>query len=296
MLSLVNCKETPSNVEAVALTEPPAVAVATKKVPLKQDFKEYWYNGEAEITSFELSQERYGELRSGTAVLIYVTEDFLPEKQVKADNYSTANVPVLKLNSTKKFNTGIYPYSIMESTFYPVGQETQALKVSASIQEWCGQVYAQINNSERFEVRSHSYFETEADQEFELDKSLLENEIWNIIRIDPDALPVGDLQMIPSLEFCRLRHQPIKAYEVFAKLEKGRYTLTYPQLERKLSIYFNPEFPYDIQGWEESNTLAFSNEPRTLTTKAKRMASMRTAYWSKNANSDLPLRDQLGLE
>jgi hypothetical protein len=130
-----------------------------QKTPLSQEFKSYWYNGEAEISSFKLMQERYGEIREGRAVLIYVTEDFLPDIQVKAENYDPDNIPVLKLNSTKKFITGMYPYSIMQSSFYPVQQQSHALKVSASIQEWCGQVYAQLNNRENFEVLSHSYFE-----------------------------------------------------------------------------------------------------------------------------------------
>ena len=52
---------------------------------LSQTFKDYWYAGKAEITSYKLEQARYGEIRNGKAVLIYVTEDFLPNKQVKAE-------------------------------------------------------------------------------------------------------------------------------------------------------------------------------------------------------------------
>ena len=50
-----------------------------------QQFKDYWYAGKAEITSYKLEQSRYGELRDGKAVLVYVTEPFLPKAQVKAD-------------------------------------------------------------------------------------------------------------------------------------------------------------------------------------------------------------------
>ena len=64
----------------------------TKKHP---KFSEYWYAGKAEITSYKLTQNRYGELHQGTAVNIFVTEDFLPEKQVKADNQNKKNIPVL---------------------------------------------------------------------------------------------------------------------------------------------------------------------------------------------------------
>ena len=112
---------------------------------LTKAFKKYWFAGDAEISSYTLTQSRYGELRSGNAVLIYVTEDFLPNTQVKANNPGENSIKVLKLNATKNFNTGIYPYNIMQSTFQPVYNKSQPLKISASIQEWCGHVYAQIN-------------------------------------------------------------------------------------------------------------------------------------------------------
>lgn len=67
-----------------------------------ENFNQYWYDGNAEITSYKLSQVRYGEIHEGRAVTIFVTEDFLPEKQVKADYQNEKNIPVLKLNSTKK--------------------------------------------------------------------------------------------------------------------------------------------------------------------------------------------------
>ena len=81
-------------------------------------FKSYWYNGEAEITSFDLQQARYGHTYPGQAVMIFVTEDFSKAKQVKLDHPEEAGndrINVLKLNLTKKFNTGIYPYSMMLS-------------------------------------------------------------------------------------------------------------------------------------------------------------------------------------
>ena len=151
--------------------------------PTSEEFKKYWYAGNAEITSFELEQARYGEIHKGTAVLIYVTEDFNPEKQVKADAQRPNNVPVLKLNATKKFYTGIYPYSTMTSTFYPVSNSKHAIKVTASIQEWCGHVFMQLNNRDQFEVQSYSYFEKEADQETSLEKTILEDELWKSLEL-----------------------------------------------------------------------------------------------------------------
>ncbi|RRQ48572.1 septum formation inhibitor Maf [Maribacter algicola] len=266
---------------------------------LPQEFKEYWYSGTAEITSYELEQARYGEIRMGKAVMIYVTEPFLKEKQVKADNASADNIPVLKLNATKKYLTGIYPYSIMTSSFYPVYDNQHALKVSFSAQEWCGHVYAQINNKEDFQVTSHSYFESEADQDFSLKKTILENELWNKLKISPEDLPQGTVQIIPSLEFVRLSHKELKAYDAEATLTNAgdtyTYEIKYPELERTLSITFSNTFPYSIESWSEITKSGFGPNAQLLTSKAKKIKTINTPYWQQNDNKDLYLRDSLGL-
>ena len=269
------------------------------KIPLTDDFKTYWYGGEAEITSYELKQARYGEMRDGKAVLVYVTEPFLADKQVKADGNKEDNVSVLKLNYTKNYLTGIYPYSIMGSSFYPVYDNQHALKLSLSVQEWCGHVYAQINNRIKFEVASHSYFEDEADQSFTLEKTILENELWNKIRINPENLPLGSLKIIPSLEYIRLAHKELKEYKAIATLEKNggtsAYRLNYPELERTLSIRFSTVFPYTIESWEETFVDGFGAKSQKLTTTAEKIKTIKSAYWQKNSNGDVFLRDSLSL-
>ena len=273
---------------------------SNNETSLNDEFKKYWYAGEAEITSYELKQARYGEIRDGNAVLIYVTEDFLPDIQVKADQRKSTNVPVLKLNATKNFNTGIYPYSIMQSTFYPVKDDSHAIKISSSLQEWCGHVYTQINNRDNYEVTSHSYFQGEADQSFALDKTILENELWTKIRINPKNLPQGALQIIPSLEFTRLRHKPIKAYEAKASLiTEGKlqiYTIEYPELQRKLEISFTSDFPYSIEGWKETYISGFGQSAKELTTTATKLQQIKSPYWTKNSNKDEKLREELQLK
>ena len=265
-----------------------------KKRHLSQEWKDYWYAGVAEISSYKPDQARYGELRSGTSTLIYVTEDFLPKKQVKADNQSESNIPVLKLNATKKFVTGIYPYSIMTSTFYPVAQKKHALKVSQSTQEWCGHVYAQLNNRDSFEVTSHSYFESEADQEMSIPKNILENELYTQIRLDPTSLPTGTFKAIPNLEYIRNSHRDLKAYEATATLEIGTYTITYPSLQRSVVIYFSPQFPFTIEGWEE--TFPQGRNGELMTTTAQRIKTIKSPYWSKKSLADEALRKELQLD
>jgi len=268
---------------------------ASSPKPLSADFKEYWYAGVAELNSYSLLQTRYGEVRNGEAVLIFVTEPFNMDKQVKADRPGNTSESVLKLNRVRKFLTGVYPYSIMSSIFYPVADNQHALKVTASVQEWCGHVYTQLNTREAFEIVSHSYFESEGDQTLRLPKTTLEDEIWTKMRLDPESLPLGKLQVIPSLEYLRLKHRPIQAYEASASLsENGQirtYTLTYPQLNRSLEIYFEGAFPYRIEGWKETEGAG----NKIITSQGSRKKSLLTPYWQKNGVTDEILRDSLGL-
>ncbi len=298
-----------NNCNEKSTTEKPALAlnqetvkkeaIKTPKKPLSKEFKGYWYAGDAEITSYKLEQARYGELREGEAVLIYVTEPFLPDAQVKADRSNATNIPVLKLNATKNYLTGIYPYSIMSSTFYPVYDNQHAIKTSLSIQEWCGHVYSQLNNRENFEFTSHSYFEGEADQNTEVKKAILENEIWNKIRLNPKDLPIGEISIIPSLEFFRVRHSPVQAMKATASIKTidgiSNYSIDYGAEGRKLIIHFTEAFPHTIESWSEESRSGYGANAKTLTSKGTKIKSIKTPYWSQNSNKFGFLRDSLGI-
>ena len=271
-------------------------------------FNSYWYQGKAEITSYELEQARYGEIHKGTAVLIFVTEPFSKSKQVKLDNAPIAGddaEDVLKLNFTKKFNTGIYPYSIMNSVFTPtnISGPGQTLKITSSSQEWCGHTFMQLNNqNDEYQVELKSYFETEGDQTFSTEKVYLEDEIWNMIRINPHSLPVGNVKMIPGMIHLRLRHEPFKVQR--AIISKGNlqddqyktYLIKYPEINRTIKIFFSPSFPYEIAGWEEIHLSGFGSSAKPLTTKATKKKTMLLDYWNKNSVEDTYLKKELELE
>lgn len=262
-------------------------------------FKAYWFEGKAELGRYALRQERYGEIREGDAVLIFVSEDFLPDKQVKADSSDRARtgaLPVLKLNLTKKFVTGLYPYSIVTSVFTPLDRSghPRTLKTSTSVQEWCGHVWLQLNlRGNVYHFTGHSYFESEADRRYELPAVVLEDEIWTRIRLAPRTLPTGSIEMVPGGEYSRLRHRDPAVESVTATLSVadgvGTYTLDYPELGRSLTIRFEQAFPHGILGWEER----IAGRPAT---RAERTHVIRTDYWTKNGTGDEALRGQLGLD
>ena len=277
-------------------------------VPLSQAFKDYWYRGKAELTTFHLEQARYGEIREGLATTIFVTEDFSRSRYVKLDYPEQAGddkVKVLKFNLNKKFVTGIYDYTLMQSVFTPVhrDQDPHTVRVTTSNIEWCGQFLTSARlRDEEYEVQYSSYFDGEEDLSVNLPVNWLEDEIWNIIRIQPEDLPIGELQMIPSILTQELIHHALKVERAVAAMSRqdssSVYTIDYPDISRKLIIEFETAFPHRIIAWEETfpSVAGWGMESKLLTTKARRVKYTLSDYWEKKFLKDEPLRQEaLGL-
>ena len=264
-------------------------------------FNAYWYNDKAEIRTYKFSQARYGELYEGMATVIFVTEPFLKSKGVKPDHHKRTKdqIPVLKMNLLKKFGTGIYPYSMMLSTFTPLEESQGMSKASATGQEWCGHIFSQMNKRKNnYEVVSYSYFEEEGDREYVLPDVFSEDEIWSRIRIDYQSLPIGDIQIIPGLYYTRLEQHKHKVEKAIGTLKKGEhqtvYTLTYPKRKRTLEITFSNAFPFEIEQWEE--TYADKRAPdKRLTTTAVLDQSKNIDHWNYNAGQYRSIRKELGV-
>ena len=227
-----------------------------------KDVQAAWAGG-AEISRYELTQVRYGEARDGEAVLIFVREPFLKDRHVKDDS-GRNDFHVLKMNETRSFLTGVYPYSTMVSVFQPLaeGSAGEALKVTTSVQEWCGHAFMQADRREgKIKTEIKSYFEKEDGGAFEeKDPVYLEDEIWTALRIDPLGLPVGKVKMIPSGLSSRLSHRdPVSKLANIRWVngeDKGTvvYEISYPKSGRTLAIEIQKKVPYAIQAWRESDT------------------------------------------
>ena len=273
-----------------------ATASGSATAPNSDAFGDYWYQGQAEISSYALQQARYGEIHEGEAVLIFVTEAHDPETQIKLDREAPDQVTVLKLNMMRKFLTGLYPYSMMSSVFTPVHEpRPMPTKISTSVQEWCGHTYQQLNRTEDgYAMLLRSYFESEGDQTLELEATLLEDGLWNTIRLNPDALPLGSLQMVPGTMFQRLRHVeagpfPAQAQWVEAGAGRRGYQVHYPRLGRTLTIEFDVAFPHVIQSFSETAAGG-------LTTTATRLVTKQIAYWQHHSVADQALRQEWRLK
>jgi hypothetical protein len=185
-----------------------------------QDFWRHWGDGKAELNGYTLKQPRYGALRDGKAVLVFVTEDFSDALRVKADpgRHPAADVyPVLKLNAVRDFQTGIYDYNVMTSAFLRVAPGWPVAKVSFSSQEWCGHVWHQITpRNGRLQGLFHSYFDGEADGTDDLPfpkDGVLEDALPILLRRWNGAyLKAGEARTVPflpSLLWVRLNHRPL---------------------------------------------------------------------------------------
>jgi len=269
-----------------------------------------WNQGKAEVSRYALSQGRYRDNHEGDAVLIFVAEPFSRSKQVKVDDWQAAGddlVNVLKLNHTRNFVTGLYPYSLMLSTFTPLDARTPQppLKITASVQEWCGHVFTQINRrGEGFEIAGYSYFESEGDWKESIRSVLTEDEIWTRIRLSPGQLPTGEIELLPGALHARLTHQalrPAKARAEWIEADpkahdpaKVRgYRVRYTSgSDRVLSLWFERAAPHGIVAWEEAYT-DVAGVP--LTTRARRTHVKWIDYWTRHSNADRALRSELGL-
>lgn len=289
LFSVQNCSEKPA--QSAATTTPssyPAIA-------LPADFNDYWYAGQAELCSYDVTQERYGEIRQAEQVNIFVTEDFSREKQVKLDNPAATpadRTPVLKLNAIRRFHTGIYDYSLMQSVFTPVSGAA-TLKTTTSVQDWCGHVFMQNNlEGDHYRMRGFSYFEQEGDQDIHLPRVMLEDELWTRIRLSPEALSGKELKLLPSALHVRLRHQSGDAQTADIQIDKSEkesvLLLTYRDIPRRLLIRFETTFPHKILGWEEYY------QGQTIS-KGVLKSVRKSAYWAEHDNKHAPLRDSLKL-
>jgi len=257
--------------------------------------RDFWFSG-AELNRYELSQTRYGENHPGHAEFIFVTEPFLTGPQVKDETGEGESVDVFKLNALRTFNTGIYSYRTMTSTFQPLDLAAfpHSLKTNTSVQDWCGQTFQQLNKTDRgWRGELRSYFQKEGDADFELPEVWIEDELWLRLRLDPSSLPTGSFSAVPGALFTRFQHLPVEPLaaeaEILPEEERSRYVIRYPAVGRTLEIEFDSEFPHIIRAWEERSPAGTTRA--TLTHRL-----MNQNYWSENQPRHAKRRELLGLE
>jgi len=182
-------------------------------------FESHWQDGKAELDGYRYTITRYGQLRHGTAVMVFVTEPFSEAKRVKVDD-PAANprdtFEALKLNLIRDFQTGIYDYNTMTSVFVR-SRDYSPAKVSFSSAEWCGHVYEEMLFGPRdIADRYTSYFEDESAQRRlqRMKEGIAEEELFIRLRgLRGEWLRPGERRTVPFLPaafYRRLTHRPLQ--------------------------------------------------------------------------------------
>lgn len=285
------------------------LAILLLAVPASaDDFWAHWGDGKAELNGYRLTQPRYGENRAGTAVLIYVTEDFSDSLRVKADTgrHPKSDVyPVLKLNAVRDFQTGIYDYNVMTSVFARVAAGWPVAKISFSSQDWCGQVWHQLlPRGGAIQGVSHSYFDGEGDGHEEIAvpaDGVYEDALpillrgWGDVYLKPGE--TRDVPYLPSLLSARLAHR---------SLAWGRATIGRAADTRTETV---PAGKFEVVVWtvaEEGGptiTLLFEAKPpyrlvRRSTDQGEDvvlLGSTRLPYWQLNGRGQEKHLKEMGL-
>jgi len=272
-------------------------------------FNNYWYDGNAEISTYELSESRYGELRQGFRVMVVVTEPMRLSTHIKPDRKlpDDQKVRVIKLNDLRKFTTGIYDYSVMTSVFstaenrQPFGNMA-TMKVAFSSQEWCGQVFDRmVRTDSSYEGVLYSYFESEGESSYSFNAAEVETEdnLWLRVReLNGRFLNEGEtrtLNLIPSRWITRKNHTPTelvsatitRAYREFRQTSSGTIEVvpfTWKIGNSQTIVRVEAAYPHRIVEFSERDG-----------SSGKLLVSEREPYWKQNAGSFTAMRQHLGL-
>ena len=282
--------------------------------PFGTEFWQQWGDGKAELAGYDLIMPRYGELRRGVAVAIFVTEPFSDSLRVKADpgRHPESDVfQVMKLNLVRDFPTGIYDYNLMTSVFIALQPARriapgEPAKISFSSQEWCGNVYQQMVVRPPHAIYDvHSYFDGEADQS--------RRQPWRSDGLSEDAIllwarglaapfvkpgETREVSLLPSLLESRLQHASpawktatlsVAAAPQSVIVPAGTFDTEVRSVEiedgRTWTIFVERAAPHRIIRWS-----VIDGEEGQL------VGSDRLAYWKMNGAEFASAVERLGLK
>lgn len=298
------------------------LGAAMAVVPVEGDasppeFGSHWHDGKAELDGYRLTVQRYGQRRSGRAVMIYVTEPFSESRRVKVEDPSrdpADTFDALKLNLVREFPTGIYDYHTVISLFTR-SADFSPVKLAYSSAEWCGQVYEQLDFQRTgITSRLHSYFEGESSTRTleRAPRGVVEDELFILLRgLRGAFLEPGETRTVPFLAspfYRRLTHQPIAWTS--ATLARSRTTERVrvpagtfeadvievrPADGRVGRFHVEQAYPHRIVKWSWTRGAAGSRERLEGTDAGELTGTARLEYWRLQGEGDERYLERLGL-
>jgi hypothetical protein len=281
-------------------------------------FESQWQDGRAELAGYRYAVTRYGERRSGTAVLITVTEPFSDSKHVKVDH--PGRVPgdsfeALKLNFVRDFQTGIYDYNTMVSVFTR-SRNLSPVKISFSSAEWCGHVYEELDfEPRRISDLRRSYFEDESGSRslpWKRD-GVAEDQLFLLLRgLRGPFLRPGETRSFPFLPSpftTRLAHRPMIWSAATATRAASTERVRVPAGSFEADVYTvrvadGREGRFWIEGAHPRRVLKWSwSAPKSQGSRmggdaadqGELKGSARLPYWQLHKNGDERYLAELGL-
>ncbi len=240
---------------------------------------EIWNDGNAEVSTYQARDVKYGIPRTSRAMLIVVAEDLSPERLVKADR--PAGEPrtrrALKLNHVRSIPTGVYIYQQMLSVFLGVDQ-MEPVKLTVSSHEWCGNSFVEWR-SDRGLLSIRSYFESVADQDFSLKPGpavFYDSLPLKLRSLDFSKTTEGRLLLLDSL-FASAPAPPSgrQAHLRVWPVEGRAYRVEVLRGDRRDIFEFDTAPPHRLLRWERS-------DGGLLTL----LDSRRFRYWERNHPGD----------
>jgi len=283
-----------------------------------QQFWKHWGDGNGEIATYATTQSRYGELRTGETVMIFVTEEMSRRTGIKVESEKIPpqdRMPVIKFNRNVKFQTGVYDYSYMTSTFSALSSEMglhplSAMKISHAMTEWCGNYFGMVRTEhDGIRFTRHSYFEAEGDTDGE--RLALPNGAWEyednlpilIRELNGEWMNAGEtrrVMLLPTFQHQRFLHTPHVFLSAEIKKESSgplrvgeknypsttTWSWSYDDVKGPVreTYIVDASYPHHILSWKSSDG-----------SSGKLLAVKRLPYWNQHDNASAPLRHELKL-
>ncbi len=235
-------------------TKPKVETVLPINQETNKTFTDYWKNGRIEITKYELKEDSISVGEGSLSFNIHSVEGVNKNDSIQ----------VLHSDFAGKIHKENYDYSAMTSAYLPLNLmlRPHAMKVINSVQEPAENSFLELSQIPKsYEIASKNTFKEKTKEHFILERKNLEDELWTKIRMNPNDLPTGDIEIIPSFAYWQSVRKSPNIYEAKAELKDyagteftGKklkiYSLDYPDLKRNLSIVFEGDFPFEIVGWK----------------------------------------------
>lgn len=298
----------------------PLIVLILASTGASPTFETHWQDGKAELDEYRYTITRYGRVRTGTAVMIYVTEPFSDSKRVKADN-PEANprdtFEALKLNFVRDFQTGIYDYNTMSSLFVR-SRDFSPVKISFSSAEWCGHVYEEVLfNPREIATRYTSYFEDESGERRIAPRSgsVTEETLLVLLRdLRGPWLNRGERRRVPFLDsafYRRLTHKLLAWSEATIARNPSTVRVTVPAGQFETTLYsvdvggqregrfwIEQAYPHRVVRWEWKAILipaGRGQSPAEGLDAGELTGSARLPYWKLHDPGDESYLKLLGL-